>query len=160
LRREDAAGEPLSKRVGDVITDSLRYWEPRRLVYNGVLLAVVAAHFIADFPRSRSAFRPEVFVFLFIMAVLANACYCAAYVADLFVQFSGFGRAWQRRRCCFWLWGRCSALQLPISSAWASSRSGDWPRPTAPRPRRSTCVVNPSCGADFSPRPRPERGQN
>jgi hypothetical protein len=57
----------------------------------------VAAHFIADFPHSRSAFRPEVFVFLFIMAVLANACYCA-YVADLFVQFSGFGPAWQRRR--------------------------------------------------------------
>ena len=34
----------------------------------------------------------------FVLAVLANLCYCAAYIADVFAQFSGFRLAWIRWR--------------------------------------------------------------
>ena len=52
----------------------------------------------AGWPHSRSALSLDGFLFLFILAVLANLCYCAAYAADLFVQFSGLRASWPRRR--------------------------------------------------------------
>jgi hypothetical protein len=33
---------------------------------------------------------------LFFLAVLANVCYCAVYVVDFFVQFSGLREAWAK----------------------------------------------------------------
>lgn len=35
---------------------------------------------------------------VFILSVLANICYCAAYLGDLFVHFSGFTQLWQKWR--------------------------------------------------------------
>jgi hypothetical protein len=40
----------------------------------------------------------NLFLGLFFMAVLANVCYCAVYIADLFVQFSGLHTAWAKGR--------------------------------------------------------------
>jgi len=34
----------------------------------------------------------------FFLGVLANVCYCAVYVVDLFVQFSGLRDAWGKWR--------------------------------------------------------------
>jgi hypothetical protein len=85
-------------RGRDVITDSLRYWEPRRIPYNIVLAAVVLGYFIAAWPASRAAVTLNGVLFLFMLGVLANVCYCAAYLADVFVQLSGFEAAWHRWR--------------------------------------------------------------
>jgi len=41
--------------------------------------------------------RDQVFGF-FILAVLANVAYCAAYAVDLFVQFAGLRTLWLRWR--------------------------------------------------------------
>jgi hypothetical protein len=35
---------------------------------------------------------------VFLLAVVANIAYCAAYLADIFVQVSGFREIWQRSR--------------------------------------------------------------
>ena len=35
---------------------------------------------------------------MFILAVLANIAYCAAYAVDLFGQHSGLRETWRRRR--------------------------------------------------------------
>ena len=83
----------------DVITDALRYWEPRRLLYNALLAAVVGAEFIAAWPTSRSFVTFDGFLALFLLAVLANVAYSTVYVADVFIQLSGFHAkraAWRR----------------------------------------------------------------
>jgi hypothetical protein len=84
--------------VRDAVSDALRYWEPRRIAYNAVLGLIVLAYFALDWPHSRMAVSFEGVLFVFILAVLANICYCAAYLGDLFVQLSGFRAAWQRWR--------------------------------------------------------------
>ena len=85
-------------RFADLTADALRYWEPRRLFYNAVLLTVVCVHFYAGWPNSKSIIARDPLFLLFFLAVLANVAYCAAYAIDLFVQFSGLHSAWTRWR--------------------------------------------------------------
>lgn len=82
----------------EMATDAMRYWEPRRFVYNAVLAVVVLWHFFGSWPASQKAFTLDTVLFLFLLAVLANGCYCAAYVPDLFAQFTGFRPLWLRWR--------------------------------------------------------------
>lgn len=88
----------LFSRFSSYAANALRYWEPRRLVYNAVLALVVIGHFISAWPVSREKLSFDLVLSLFLLAVLANVAYCAAYVADIFVQFSGLDAAWQRGR--------------------------------------------------------------
>ncbi len=82
----------------EMATDAIRYWEPRRLIYNAALALVVIGYFFASWPASRATFTFDGILFLFVLAVVANLCYCAAYVADIFAQFSGFRVLWLRWR--------------------------------------------------------------
>jgi hypothetical protein len=85
-------------RFGAIASDALRYWEPRRALYNLALAGVVGAHFFAAWPASQRFLTWNTLFFLIFLAVLANVCYCAAYAVDLFVQYSGLGATWARRR--------------------------------------------------------------
>jgi hypothetical protein len=85
-------------RLTSYAAEALRFWEPKRLVYNGVLGLVVVGHFILGWPGSRQKLSFDFFLGLFILAVLANIVYCAAYIPDLFVRFSGLHGAWRRGR--------------------------------------------------------------
>jgi hypothetical protein len=87
----------ISRAAGHV-ADALRYWEPRRIIYNVALALVVAGHVIAGWPGSRAALSTNVLLGLFFLAVLANICYCGVYVIDLFVQFSGLRSFWVKGR--------------------------------------------------------------
>ena len=80
------------------VADALRYWEPRRIIYNAALAAVVLGHVLAGWPESRARLSVNVFLGLFFLAVLANVCYCAVYLVDFFVQFSGLREAWAKGR--------------------------------------------------------------
>src|SRR5262245_23238706 len=92
-------GRGLSKaRFGELASDALRYWEPRRAIYNFVLLLVVIVEFFVRWPASKAALNADTGFFCFILAVLANVAYCAAYAADLFVQFAGLRAYWGRSR--------------------------------------------------------------
>ncbi len=82
----------------EMATDSIRYWEPRRFIYNAVLASVVLGYFFSAWPASRSTVTLNGILFLFVLAVLANLCYCAVYAADIFAQFSGFRAFWLRWR--------------------------------------------------------------
>lgn len=84
--------------IRQAITDALRYWEPRRLAYNGVLVLVVLTCFLWRYPASRASVSVDSLLFVFLLAVLANVAYCAAYVPDVFAQLSGFRDQWQRFR--------------------------------------------------------------
>lgn len=85
-------------RLSGFAANGLRYWEPRRLIYNGVLALVVLVHFFIGWPTSREKLSFDLALGVFFLAVLANIAYCAAYVADLFVQFAGLHEAWRRGR--------------------------------------------------------------
>lgn len=92
--------------------NALRYWEPRRLVYNAVLACVVVAEFIAAWPALREKLSADLLLGLFILAVLANVAYCAVYAADLFVQFSGLDAAWRRGRVFLLIVGTAFAATI------------------------------------------------
>ena len=87
------------------MSDALGYWEPRRIAYNAVLALVVMVYFVINWPHSGRAVSLEGILWVFILAVLANVCYCAAYLGDLFVQVSGFRAAWQKWRWVLFLVG-------------------------------------------------------
>jgi len=99
-------------RLSDSVASALRYWEPRRLVYNGVLALVVIAEFAAAWPGSRQRLSFDNLLGLFLLAVLANIAYCAAYIVDLFVQFSGLDAAWRRGRMVLLIVGTAFAAAI------------------------------------------------
>ena len=106
------SGSDLFGRLGTFVANALRYWEPRRLVYNGVLAAVVIAEFAVAWPGSRDRLSFDNLVGLFFLAVLANVAYCAVYIVDLFVQFSGLDAAWQRGRVVLLVVGTAFAAAI------------------------------------------------
>jgi hypothetical protein len=74
-----------------------------------VLGVVVVGHFVLGWPGSREKLSLDLVLGLFILAVFANIAYCAAYVADLFLQFSGLDAAWR--------WGRLALLVIGTALA-------------------------------------------
>jgi hypothetical protein len=82
----------------EYLGEAIRYWEPRRIVYNVVLAAIVVIHFVKGLPSSKSVLHFDSFLLLFVLAVLANVAYCAAYVPDVFAQMSSLRSAWLHYR--------------------------------------------------------------
>lgn len=74
----------------DMITDALRYWEPRRLLYNAILVLIVLGCACLGWAGHSEWMVFNNLLFLFVLAVLANVAYCAAYPVDLFLQYSHF----------------------------------------------------------------------
>jgi hypothetical protein len=99
-------------RLSTYAANALRYWEPRRLVYNAVLASVVAAHIVLGWPGSREKLSVDVLLGMFLLAVLANVAYCAVYAADLFVQFAGLDAAWRRGRVLLLIIGTAFAATI------------------------------------------------
>jgi hypothetical protein len=66
--------------VREYATEAIRYWEPRRVIYNLVLVAVVVAYFVAGYPASKQDLTTDSILVLFLLAVVANVAYCAAYL--------------------------------------------------------------------------------
>lgn len=93
MQTEDA---PISLRAA--FSNAVSYWEPRRHIYNGVLILVVVGIFIAGLPNAASAISTESILLLFVLAVLANVAYCMAYVPDVLLQLSSFRATWLRLR--------------------------------------------------------------
>ena len=104
-------GRGFFARLSHYAANALRYWEPRRLIYNGVLALVVVLHFLYGWPASRDKMTFDLVLGLFILGVFANIAYCAVYAPDLFVQFAGLDSAWR--------WGR--VILLTVGTAFAAT---------------------------------------
>ena len=100
------------QRFSTYVANGLRYWEPRRVIYNAVLAVVVIVHVMLAWPSAREKLTSDVVLSLFILAVLANVAYCAVYVVDLFVQFSGLDTEWRRGRVVLLIVGTAFAATL------------------------------------------------
>lgn len=68
--------------------DAIRFWEPRRLAYNLVLVAATGAWLALTWPHFRPALTLPSLAPLAVLALLANVCYCAAYLVDIPLQRS------------------------------------------------------------------------
>jgi hypothetical protein len=99
-------------RLSVYAANALRYWEPRRLIYNGALAAVVCVHVALQWPASRDKLSLDVLLGMFVLAVIANVAYCAAYAVDLFVQFSGLDAAWRVGRVVLLVVGTAFAAAI------------------------------------------------
>jgi hypothetical protein len=109
------SGAPLTSfiaRLSAYAANALRYWEPRRLIYNGVLALVVIGHLVVRWPTLQTKVSVDSALGVFILAVLANVAYCAVYAADLFVQFSGLDDAWRRGRVILLIIGTAFAATI------------------------------------------------
>jgi hypothetical protein len=95
--------------LGEIATDAIRYWERRRLAYNGVLFLTVVACFLTGMPGSRSHLDLNLLLVFFVLAVVANVLYSLAYVVDGFVQFSALREPWRRWRWVLFLIGTATA---------------------------------------------------
>ncbi len=95
-----------------LLADAIRFWEPRRLLYNFALSAVAVVWLVATWPHFRPAFTLSSLLLLAILALLANACYCAAYLVDIPMQCSSLSTVWRRRRWGLWLMGTLFAIVL------------------------------------------------
>jgi hypothetical protein len=89
----------------DAATNAIRYWEPRRLVYNLVLAVIVLTYFGLNYPGAKVALSVDGVLWIFVLAVLANVAYCAAYVVDIFAQVSGYQAIWRKYRWILFLIG-------------------------------------------------------
>ena len=87
------------------LNDALRYWEPRRIGYNLILTGVVAGWLVITWPHFRESMTLQSVLFVFVLAVLANVCYCAAYVVDIPLQLSAYVTVWRRSRAALWWLG-------------------------------------------------------
>jgi hypothetical protein len=99
------------QRLSAYVANALRYWEPRRIAYNLVLGSVVVVHMLLASPAlDKLSFDSA--LGMFILAVLANVAYCAVYVVDLFVQFSGLDKPWRRGRLVVLIVGTAFAATI------------------------------------------------
>ena len=65
--------------------DAARWWEPHRILFNIVLAAVFVALTARTWPRLQPELTSTAVLPLIVLALLANLCYCTAYVVDLAV---------------------------------------------------------------------------
>jgi len=75
------------------------------LIYNAVLAVVVLIHFGMNYPASKSVLSIDFVLLLFLLAVLANVVYCAAYPVDIFVRASSYGEQWRKYRWVIFMIG-------------------------------------------------------
>jgi hypothetical protein len=96
----------------ETLLTAARYWEPRRVLYNLILTAIVALWVVASWPHFRPALTWSSLAPMAVLALLANACYTAVYLVDLPLQLSPFRACWRSRRLALWLAGTLLAILL------------------------------------------------
>jgi hypothetical protein len=95
-----------------LVADAMRFWELRRLIYNFVLCAVVVAWVVGTWPHFRPMFEPHSLLLIVVLALIANVCYCAAYLVDIPLQCSALGTKWRHWRWPLWVAGMLLAILL------------------------------------------------
>ena len=94
------------------LANALRFWERGRVIYNLILIGVVATWIVASWPH----FRPAMHLFplfqLIVLGLIANVLYCGAYFVDIPMQSSDVRATWRRWRWTLWALGTLFAFLL------------------------------------------------
>lgn len=92
------------------LIDAARFWEPRRLLYNFLLMGVVLIWVVSSWPHFRPAMTLESLGIMTVLGLLANVCYCAAYLAEILIQNATSSAAWNQQRWAIWVVGTLLAI--------------------------------------------------
>lgn len=104
--------DPASSTFRSLLLSSLHFWEPRRILYNFILLLVVVLWVTLSWPHFLPAITLSTLLPLSVLALVANVCYCAAYLVDLPVQFAAMTPRLNRFRWVLWSLGMLIAILL------------------------------------------------
>lgn len=104
-------GNPPSTPLRGLLEEALRFWEPRRPLYNAVLAVVVVLWLTTTWPHFHPMMKFNSLLLLAVLALLANLCYCAAYLVDIPLQGSSPSTL-QRGRWALWILGTLFAILL------------------------------------------------
>jgi hypothetical protein len=96
----------------EVLADAVRFWEPRRIPYNLVLIAIVFTWLVATWPHFRPALTLSSLGIFTVLGLIANVCYSAAYLIDIALRTVSSRGQWKRRRWILWLAGVIFAIVL------------------------------------------------
>jgi hypothetical protein len=102
--------EEFSGKPGSRFGKAARFWEPQRIWYNVALFVVVLLWLGLTWPHFRPALTLEAYGKMTVLALLANACYCAAYLVDFLLQAAASERNRRRLRWAVWAFGLLLAL--------------------------------------------------
>lgn len=96
--------------------EASRFWEPPRLWYSAILFAIVLLWVVLTWPHFRAALNWADLGRMTVLGLLANVCYCAAYVAEFFIQGALPAKFWRRARYAVWVAGML--LAIVITNYW------------------------------------------
>jgi hypothetical protein len=101
--------QPIAENAHFSIRSAARFWEPRRLLYNLALTATALFWLFKDWTLFLPAMKWSTLRAVSVLALLANLCYCAAYLADLAIQQLP-SSAWTRSRWAVFSLGTLFAM--------------------------------------------------
>lgn len=107
-----SSGTTNSGPLRDSFLEAVRFWEPRRLFYNLLLLAVVVTWVLATWPHFRPAMNLTAAMQISVLGLLANVFYSVAYLAEFALQGASSGKVRQSLRWTLWVIGTILAFVL------------------------------------------------
>jgi len=110
-----ALGHSPSGSFRALLADAARFWEPRRFLYNFILVVVTFTWIVATWPHFRPALTLTSLFLMSILALLANACYSVAYFVDLPFQLSS---STSRNRLRWGLWIAGTIFAVVLANYW------------------------------------------
>ncbi len=112
------------------VSSAPRFWEPRRIPYNAILTLSILLWIVFTWPHFKTALTLSSLGKMLVLALLANLCYSAAYVADFFMQAALPINFHRRIRWAVWLIGML--LALVVENYWiADEIYPDFPQDSA-----------------------------
>lgn len=117
------------------IREASRFWERGRLWYSAVLFVIVLLWVVLTWPHFRPAINWADLGRMTILGLLANVCYCAAYVAEFFIQGALPAKYWRPARIAVWVAGML--LAIVVTNYWIA----DEIYPDSSRATASTAVI-------------------
>ncbi len=116
--------ENIIEKIKSIVTDSIKFWEKGRLIYNIILTLIVIGFFIVGIMQGKKIAYLNISLGLFVLAIGANILYCSAYFIDIFIQLSAFQEFWKKYRWVLLVLG----ILLASIFAWVVSNGMFIPR--------------------------------
>ena len=98
----------------EALRDAVRWWETRRLLYNLAMAALACVVIVRTWPHFRPAFEWSSVPPLVVLAAIANALYCAAYVPELMMIGADWRESWRKWRWALFALGTMLALFIEL----------------------------------------------
>jgi hypothetical protein len=113
----------LKEILKETSTDSIKYWERKRIWYNlFLLLPASLGYFTALEVESNigdqiNHDKVQIITQFFFCFIGANIAFSTAYIPDMFVQLSEFKKTWRQYRAILFILGCIISFPLALQSA-------------------------------------------